>query len=72
MSATRTQIYLTEIQRHRLDELATAAGITMAEVVRRAIDAYTLEDIDPRQALCATFGADPAINVPDRAEWDRG
>jgi metal-responsive CopG/Arc/MetJ family transcriptional regulator len=73
MSATRTQIYLTDQQRQRIDELAEAEGVTMAEIVRRALDAY-LEDEspDPRPALAATFGADPVLVAPSRDEWDRG
>ena len=34
MSATRTQVYLTEEQRHRIDALAEAEGVTMAEIER--------------------------------------
>ncbi len=49
MPATRTQVYLTEEQRQRIDALAEAEGITMAEVVRRALDAYLDEENpDPR------------------------
>ena len=71
--ATRTQIYLTEEQRQRIDALAEAEGVTMAEVVRRALDAYLEEESpDPRPALAATFGAEPALIVPGRDEWDRG
>ena len=73
MSATRTQVYLTEQQRRRIDEVSRAEGVTLAEIVRRAIDAYLAgEDVDPGRALAATFGADPAADYPDRGEWDRG
>ena len=72
MSATRTQVYLTTAQRQRIDEIASAEGMTMAEVVRRAIDAYVLrEGTDITEALRSTFGADPTIDVPPRSEWDR-
>jgi predicted DNA-binding protein len=73
MSATRTQIYLTDEQRRRVDALAETEGVTMAEIVRRALDAY-LEDEhpDPRAALAATYGADPALVAPSRDEWSRG
>jgi len=73
MSATRTQIYLTEEQRQRVDALAEAEGVTMAEIIRRALDAY-LEDEnpDPRPALAATYGADPTLVAPSRTEWERG
>lgn len=36
----QTNIYLTEQQRKRLKELAKETGLTAAEHVRRAIDAY--------------------------------
>lgn len=73
MSATRTQVYLTEEQRRRIDALADAEGVTMAEIVRRALDAYLKEgNQDPAPALAATFGADPDLAPPDRDEWDRG
>ena len=73
MSATRTQVYLTEEQRTRIDTLAAAEGVTMAEIVRRALDAYLDEESpDPRPALAATFGADPYAAAPSRDEWDRG
>jgi hypothetical protein len=73
MSATRTQIYLTQEQRRRVDALAEAEGVTMAEVIRRALDAY-LEDEnpDPRPALAASFGSIPTLVAPSRDEWDRG
>jgi predicted DNA-binding protein len=72
MSATRTQIYLTEEQRRRIDEIAEADGLTMAEVIRRALDAYLPESPDPTPVLAATFGADPDAAAPARDEWDRG
>ena len=72
MSATRTQIYLTEAQRQRIDEIAQADGVTMAEVIRRALDSYLANEGDASAALLATFGADPDATAPDRSEWDRG
>jgi predicted DNA-binding protein len=73
MSATRTQLYLTEEQRRRIDEITRAEGTTLAEIVRRALDAY-LEGVrpDPSAALASTFGADPDAVYPDRDEWERG
>lgn len=70
MPAIRTQIYLTKEQRRRIDSVAKSNGITMAEVIRQALDAYLAND--PMAALNATFGADPAISVPSRDEWGRG
>ena len=72
MSSTRTQIYLTEDQRARIDRAAEAEGVTMAELVRRALDEYLGDDTDPTPALAATFGADPLADVPSRDTWRRG
>jgi len=72
MSATRTQVYLTEDQRRLIDEIALAEGVTMAEVIRRALDVYLVADRDPGPPLAATFGADPDARPPARHEWDRG
>jgi hypothetical protein len=69
MSATRTQIYLTGQQRQRINEIVAADGVTMAEVVRRALDAYLGAEVDPSTALAATFGADPEAKMPSRDEW---
>ena len=71
MSATRTQVYLTEEQRRQIDQIVRAEGVTLAEVVRRAIDVYLAAERDPGPALVATFGADPDAHVPSRDEWDR-
>ena len=73
MSAIRTQVYLTTEQRARIDEITAAEGVTLAEVIRLALDAYLEHEVpDPRLALEATFGADPTSESPSRDEWDRG
>ena len=72
MPATRTQVYLTEDQRRMIDEIARAEGVTLAEVVRRALDAYLNAERDAAVALASTFGADPDARSPSRDEWDRG
>jgi metal-responsive CopG/Arc/MetJ family transcriptional regulator len=72
MSATRTQVYLTDDQRDRIDRVADAEGVTMAEVIRRALDEYLVHEADPKTALASTFGADPAAEVPTRDDWRRG
>lgn len=72
MGATRTQVYLTADQRRMIDEIAQAEGVTLAEVVRRALDAYLLAERDPAAALAATFGADPEAAMPSRDDWGRG
>ncbi len=72
MSATRTQVYLTAEQRQRIDEIRRADGVTLAEVVRRALDAYLDSQRDSSSTLAETFGADPAAHAPSRNEWERG
>lgn len=73
VAAIRTQVYFSEEQRHRIDELAERDGLTLAEVVRRAVDRYLDDAVpDPQRALEDTFGADPDARVPARDEWDRG
>jgi predicted DNA-binding protein len=72
MSSTRTQIYLTDDQRRRIDRIAETKGLSMAEVVRRAIDHYLVDEPDVELALGATFGAAPQAQVPSRDGWHRG
>jgi len=73
MSAIRTQIYLTEEQRRMIDHVVAAEGVSLAEVIRRALDVYLKNHAaDPTAALQATFGADPLASHPDRNEWARG
>lgn len=71
MSATRTQVYLTEQQRRLIDEITRTEGVSLAEVVRRALDVYLSTERDPARALAATFGADPDAVAPNRDEWER-
>ncbi len=70
--STRTQIYLTDDQRRRIKEVASAEGVSMAEVIRRALDGYLDEQAEPDKALAATFGAAKDFEVPSRDEWERG
>jgi hypothetical protein len=73
MSAIRTQVYLTSEQRDRIDQLTAREGLTLAEVVRRALDRYLANvEVDPEAALAATFGAEPGASAPTRDEWARG
>jgi predicted transcriptional regulator len=71
MSATRTQVYLTDEQRRKIDEIARAEGVTLAEVVRRALDSYLGAEREAAAALAGTFGADPNAGAPSRDEWGR-
>jgi predicted DNA-binding protein len=72
MPATRTQIYLTKEQRRRIDQTAEAQGLPMAEIVRRALDAYLDDGPDAAPALSRTFGAQPDADTPSRDGWSRG
>jgi len=72
MSATRTQIYLTEVQRQRIDRMTASEGIPMAEVIRRALDEYLGDESDASAVLSSTFGAVPAASAPPREDWKRG
>ncbi len=73
MGAMRTQIYLTQEQRARLDELARREDKPLAELIREAVDLYLEQgSVDLQKALEETFGACPDLEVPDRSEWDRG
>ena len=72
MSSTRTQVYLTDEQRERIDRVAAAEGLSMAQVIRRAVDEYLDDRPDPEAALAATFGAIPDAIAPSRDAWSRG
>jgi len=75
MSAIRTQVYLTQEQRARIEELRARDGRTLAEVIRAALDAYltapepTLEEL--QGTLDEAFGSMPDLEAPPREEWDR-
>ncbi len=72
MASIRTQIYLTVDQRRALDEIARREGKAMAEVVRDAVDEYLSgSPVAADQALDATFGAAPDLEVPSRDGWER-
>lgn len=72
MASTRTQVYLTEDQRRRIDDLASRNGQSLAWIVREALDHYLAGPApDRKAALDATFGAAPDIVAPSREEWNR-
>ena len=57
-SVERTQVYLTSEQKARLETIARAKSVSMADVIREAVDQYLL-DSEPNQLLAAinrTFG----------------
>ena len=71
MSTTRTQIYLTQEQRERLDALVRRDERSLAELIREAVDDYLQQEApDPAGALRNTFGIAPDFEVPSRDEWD--
>jgi hypothetical protein len=54
-------------------KIVKAEGVSLAEVVRRALDSYLAAAVpDPRDVLERTFGALPDLEVPNRDEWDHG
>ena len=72
MPSTRTQIYLTEDQRRRLDLRGSRTGAPLARMIREAVDTYLAADEPDMQAtLDESFGTLPELEVPPRAEWDR-
>jgi predicted DNA-binding protein len=72
MASKRTQLYLTEEQRRRLDEMGGRKSKKMAEMVREAVDSYlAASGTDFETALRASFGTMPDLDVPSRDEWDR-
>ena len=72
MPSTRTQIYLTDDQRRRLDARGKRIGAPMARMIREAVDAYLADDKpDAQAALDETFGSLPDLKLPSRDEWDR-
>jgi len=73
MASTRTQIYLTEDQRRRLDAKGRRTGAPLARMIREAVDVYLADDRpDADAALDETFGTLPELELPTRDEWDRG
>lgn len=73
MAGTRTQVYLTAEQRARIAELTKRGDVSLASIVREALDAFlSVRSPDRHAALDATFGALPALKVPQREEWERG
>lgn len=72
MASTRTQIYLTDEQRRRLDAQGARTGAPLAKMIREAVDQYLADDrSDLVAALDETFGILPELELPDRDEWNR-
>jgi predicted DNA-binding protein len=75
----RTQIYLTDEQKLRLERLAAASGKRQSEVIREALDAYLAARgaQDWKEAFAAVrgmwAGRDGLVDLVRglRAEWER-
>jgi hypothetical protein len=69
--STRTQVYFPDELRARIDEVCAREGVTLAQVVRDAVESY-LDAVAPPcgPALDETFGKLPRLDVPSREEWD--
>ncbi|TGO04995.1 ribbon-helix-helix domain-containing protein [Serinibacter arcticus] len=71
----RTNIYLEARQTEALDELARAAGVTRAEMIRRVVDrALAGASGAEESALAAidlSFGAVTAVEVAERGPDER-
>lgn len=73
ITSVRTQLCLSDEQRNRIDSPAERDGVSVAGIVRRALDAHLDSDgPDPGPVLAAAFGLAPDATTPDREEWDRG
>jgi Arc/MetJ-type ribon-helix-helix transcriptional regulator len=79
-AATRTQVYLTQEQRDRIEELRAHDGRTLAEVIRTALDEYLTTHgraaeearrAEMQRVFDETFGSIPDLEYPDRDEPDR-
>lgn len=72
MPSIRTQIYLTDDQRRRLDLRGRRSGAPLARMIREAVDTYLADDHpDAEAALDETFGSLPDLELPSRDDWDR-
>ena len=73
MASTRTQIYLTDEQRRRLDAKGRTTGAPLARMIREAVDVYLGDDRPDTDAILdETFGMLPDLELPSRDEWERG
>lgn len=70
----RTNIYLEPRQTEALDRLATAEGVSRAEVIRRLLDRALLGESDVTRDLAvldASFGALADLEAPARGDDER-
>jgi hypothetical protein len=66
----KTSVYLTQGERRRLAWLASAEGVSQAEIVRRAIAAYEPRPASDRRFELAGSFDGPGTSVADELEED--
>ncbi len=74
MKTERLQVLIDSAQRARLESAASARGVSVAHLVRTAIDVVYPPDADRRSSLAAAILDAEPMDVPDpddlRAELD--
>jgi hypothetical protein len=76
----RTQIQLTEAQASELKRVTVASGISMAEAIRQALDAYLGRQAGQGDArrrelalqACGRFAAEPGLATEHNAAFAEG
>jgi len=64
---------LTSEQRSRIDAIVARDGVSLAAVVREALDRYLDGAVpDAGTALHQTFGVHKRLEVQSRDQWSRG
>lgn len=75
MKTERLQVLIERPQRERLERLAAARGVSVASLVRHAIDLTFPSGLEQRAAVAAAILAADPMDVPSveglRAELDR-
>ena len=66
----KTTIYLTDVQRRRLREVARRTGRRQADVIRSALDAY-LDDGEPVRPRSIGAGSDEELDAANTEAWLR-
>ena len=66
----KTTIYLTDVQRRRLRDVARRTGRRQADVIRSALDAY-LDGDEPIRPRSVGAGSDELLGAADTEAWLR-
>ena len=64
MNQERTNIYLTSRQKKQLEQRSLSEGLPMAEIIRRALDAYLAWDDPTYQPTASTSQTRKANSFP--------